>query len=241
MQTNMIEASIENKTVSILVERKNIKTIRLKVYPESIVKISSPYFVSDEFLTEFVSKHEKWIKNKLDFFSKTKGYAATTIIKNGMSVRMLGEDLIFSVSSSKKNLTYREGKILHICTTDIDNQEKIMQQFDKWWRKESLKILKQHVDKLYPIIKKYNVPYPNIYVRKMKTLWGSCSVNKNKVTFNQYLTKANPACIEYVVLHELVHFLYPNHSKKFYDFLSSYMPDWKERKKILDTEVVHGL
>ena len=59
MQTNMIEASIENKTVSILVERKNIKTIRLKVYPESIVKISSPYFVSDEFLTEFVSKHEK--------------------------------------------------------------------------------------------------------------------------------------------------------------------------------------
>ena len=68
----------------------------------------------------------------------------------------------------------------------------------------------------------------------MKTLWGSCSVNRNKVTFNQYLTKAKPACIEYVVLHELVHFLYPNHSKKFYDFLSSYMPDWKERKKVLD-------
>ena len=75
----------------------------------------------------------------------------------------------------------------------------------------------------------------------MKTLWGSCSVNRNKVTFNQYLTKAKPACIEYVVLHELVHFLYPNHSKKFYDFLSIYMPDWKERKKVLDTEVVHGL
>lgn len=47
--------------------------------------------------------------------------------------------------------------------------------------------------------------------------------------------------IDYVVLHELVHFLYPNHSKQFYAFLSNYMPDWKERKRILDQDVVHGL
>lgn len=241
MQTSIIKISVENQIIPIIVERKNIKTIRLKVYPDLVIKISSPYSVTDEFLIEFVSKHQKWIERKLESFSKTKGYAATTIIKNGMSIKMLGEDLIFSVSSSKKDVIYREGKILHICSTDIENQEKLMKQFDKWWRNESLKILEQYVDKLYPIIKKYNIAYPNIYLRKMKTLWGSCSVNKNKVTFNQYLTKAKPACIEYVVLHELVHFLYPNHSKQFYDFLSSYMPDWKERKKILDTEVVHGL
>lgn len=241
MQTSIIKISVENQIIPIIVERKNIKTIRLKVYPDLVIKISSPYSVTDEFLIEFVSKHQKWIERKLESFSKTKGYAATTIIKNGMSIKMLGEDLIFSVSSSKKDVIYREGKILHICSTDIENQEKLMKQFDKWWRNESLKILEQYVDKLYPIIKKYNIAYPNIYLRKMKTLWGSCSVNKNKVTFNQYLTKAKPACIEYVVLHELVHFLYPNHSKQFYDFLSIYMPDWKERKKILDTEVVHGL
>lgn len=241
MQTSIIKISVENQIIPIIVERKNIKTIRLKVYPDFVVKISSPYSVTDEFLMEFASKHQKWIEKKLESFSKTKGYAATTIIKNGMSIKMLGEDLIFSVSSSKTDLIYREGKILNICSTDIENQEKLMKQFDKWWRNESRKILEQYVDKLYPIIKKYNIAYPSIYVRKMKTLWGSCSVNKNKVTFNQYLTKAKPACIEYVVLHELVHFLYPNHSKQFYDFLSSYMPDWKERKKILDTEVVHGL
>ena len=241
MQTSIIKISIENQIIPIIVERKNIKTIRLKVYPDFVVKISSPYSVTDEFLMVFTLKHQKWIGKKLESFSKTKGYAATTIIKNGMSIKMLGEDLIFSVSSSKTDLIYREGKILHICSNDIENQEKLMKQFDKWWRNESLRILEQYVDKLYPIIKKYNIAYPSIYVRKMKTLWGSCSVNKNKVTFNQFLTKAKPACIEYVVLHELVHFLYPNHSKQFYDFLSIYMPDWKERKKILDTEVVHGL
>ncbi|MBY9021665.1 MAG: DUF45 domain-containing protein [Candidatus Lokiarchaeota archaeon] len=46
---------------------------------------------------------------------------------------------------------------------------------------------------------------------------------------------------EYIVLHELVHFLYPKHNKEFYNFLSIYMPDWKERKKILDYEVVQGI
>ncbi len=97
------------------------------------------------------------------------------------------------------------------------------------------------MDKLFPIIEKYKLSKPKITLRKMKTLWGSCSPDRGIITFNQYLTKAKPACIEYVVLHELVHFLYPNHSKQFYNFLSSHMPDWKDRKQILDQDVVHGL
>lgn len=241
METNILEIKCKNKLISVTVERKNIKTIRLKVYPELAVKISAPYAVTDEFLYDYVLKKQKWICEKLEYFSQTEGYAATSFIKNGMSIKMMGEDLIFEVSQCEKNLIYREGKILHINTTDIEDQKKIMRQFDQWWRKESLIILRQYVDALYPIIKKYGIPYPDIFLKKMKTLWGSCSAVKKKVTFNQYLTKAKPACIEYVVLHELVHFLYPNHSKSFYDFLSSYMPDWKERKKELDTEVVHGL
>ena len=57
----------------------------------------------------------------------------------------------------------------------------------------------------------------------------------------EYLFKANIRCIQYVVLHELTHLLYPNHSKQFYDFLTVQMPDWTERKKQLDHEVVQGL
>ena len=241
MQTSILELNCKNQTIPVTVERKKIKTIRLKVYPDSVVKISCPCSVTDEYLLKFLSQRQKWIEDKLEKFSQTKGYASTDIIKNGMSIKMLGEDLIFSVRSCEKNLIYREGKIIHVCTTDIANQGKLMRQFDVWWRRESLIILERHVNALYPIIKKYNIPYPDICLRKMKTLWGSCSVNRNRVTFNQYLTKAKSACIEYVVLHELIHFLYPNHSKKFYDFLGSYMPDWRERKKILDTEVVHGI
>ena len=78
-------------------------------------------------------------------------------------------------------------------------------------------------------------------IKKMKTLWGSCSKHFNKITLNEYLLKADIRCIEYVVFHELTHLIYNAHNKDFYDFLTIYMPDWKERKKRLDLEVVQGL
>lgn len=154
---------------------------------------------------------------------------------------MFGEDLIFSVSKCDRNFIYKEAKTICIGNTDPNNQKKLMAQFEKWWRKESLIFLENRVAEYYPIIKKYNKNLPMIQIRKMRTLWGSCSVSREVITFNQFLIKAKPACIDYVVLHELVHFIYPNHSKQFYDFLSIYMPDWKERKIMLDQDVVHGL
>ena len=241
METIEITLPSSLKSVSVQVDRKKMKTCRLKVYPDQTVKISVPVSAPVEWISNFLFQKANWIEFKLERFSKTTGYAATTEIRNGLSIRMLGEDLIFSVSKSDKDLIYRDGKVIHICSADINDQEKLLIQFEKWWRSEALKVLQEKVDKLYPIIKKYNISSPNISLRKMKTLWGSCSVNRGVITFNQYLLKAKPACIEYVVLHELVHFLYPNHSRKFYDFLSIHMPDWKERKKVLDQDVVHGL
>ena len=91
------------------------------------------------------------------------------------------------------------------------------------------------------VIRKYNVDKPTITIKKMKTLWGSCSPQKCKITLNEYLMKANIRCIQYVVLHELTHLLYPNHSSDFYTFMTIHMPDWEERKKQLDTEVVQCL
>ena len=102
-------------------------------------------------------------------------------------------------------------------------------------------LYKEYLDRLFPIVGKYGAQHPTLRIRKMKTLWGSYSTRTHTITINQYLMKARPSLVEYVVLHELVHLLYPNHSKSFYDFLGTHMPDWKERKKTLDFEVVHGL
>lgn len=227
--------------ISVSVDRKNMKTCRLKIYTDQTVVISVPSSVPKEWIQIFLEQKANWIEKKLERFAATIGYASTNEIRNGYSIKMFGEDLIFSVSKTDKNYIYREAKTICIGNTDPNNQEKLMEQFEKWWRNESVRFLEKRIAEYYPIIKKYDKSLPKVQVRKMKTLWGSCSINRGIITFNQYLIKAKPACIDYVVLHELVHFIYPNHSRQFYDFLSIYMPDWKERKKILDLDVVHGL
>lgn len=75
----------------------------------------------------------------------------------------------------------------------------------------------------------------------MKARWGSCIPEKQLILLNSELIKAPKLCIDYVVLHELIHFKYRNHDSNFYDFMTSLMPDWKQRKKILDDQVVREL
>ena len=74
----------------------------------------------------------------------------------------------------------------------------------------------------------------SVKIRQMKTRWGSCNPYKSYINLNIELIKKPKSCIEYVVFHELVHLLYPDHSKKFYDYLTLYMPDWQKRKEILE-------
>lgn len=88
----------------------------------------------------------------------------------------------------------------------------------KWLRNRLNDIEK--LEKLYPIVKKHGVEKPKVVNRKMKTMWGNSNNKANQITINYYLYKAKPSHIEYAILHELLHFMYPNHSKEFYELLS---------------------
>lgn len=83
---------------------------------------------------------------------------------------------------------------------------------------------------------KYRIKVPEIEIRKMKSRWGSCFWTKNKIVLNLSLIKVPILCTEYVVVHELSHFKFQNHSKNFYNFISLFIPDWNERRRILNKE-----
>jgi len=91
------------------------------------------------------------------------------------------------------------------------------------------------------LVKSYNIPKPEIKIREMKARWGSCHRKDQVILLNSELIKAPKYCIDYVVLHELIHFKYNNHDTDFYAFLISLMPDWEKRKKILDEETIKDL
>jgi hypothetical protein len=86
------------------------------------------------------------------------------------------------------------------------------------------------IKETYARFQKYGVPYPQLKIRNMTSRWGSCQPQKGIITLNRQLLKYPRECIEYVVVHEFTHFIHPNHSKQFWDFVTMMMPDWKERK-----------
>ena len=100
-------------------------------------------------------------------------------------------------------------------------------------------VFSELIGEIYPIFQKYGVAPPVLRIRNMDTRWGSCLPGKGIITLNKRLLEAPRNCIEYVVMHEFCHFIHPNHSKQFYAFLSMLLPDWKERKQLLDQSAAY--
>ena len=101
------------------------------------------------------------------------------------------------------------------------------------WRAEQLM---QIVKALFPAWQaRMGVQARNVRFRDMKSRWGSCQVVTHDITLNARLVMVPPECVEYVVVHELCHIIVPNHSPAFHDAMSRFMPDWKARRKLLNT------
>lgn len=98
---------------------------------------------------------------------------------------------------------------------------------------ECLDLFRRIADQYYPQFSTYIKEKPTIKTRLMKSCWGVCHPRKNYITLNKTLMNKPLAAIEYVVMHEYVHFLHGNHQKGFYAELEKRMPDFKERKKLL--------
>ena len=242
MENIIIDLGPINGNVTVSVIRKNIKNVHLKVFRDLSIVISVPNQVPDEWINEFLQSRTKWIDTQITKYRKSSGYNNLLSVNSGTSTQILGKDMrIYKIPSLENSVDIDEKKVNLFLKEPIDDT-KTQRIFSKWWRNTAARIFENEMNAMYDrIYKKYSVPRPKIVIRKMKTLWGSCSPLKSKITLNEYLLKADIRCIQYVILHELTHLLYPNHNKDFYDFLTIQMPDWKERKIQLDQEVVQWL
>ena len=204
--------------------------------------MSVPEKVPDKWIRTFLNDRKQWICKQIQKYKESGGYNTLTNIGCGTSAQFLGKDVrIYREQSVSPSVRLDEKSITVFCR-DIEDEKMVQYLFKKWWRSYASTVYQNEMNFIFDkVFKKHGLTKPTIVIRKMKTLWGSCTPQKSKITLNEYLLKADIRCIQYVILHELTHLLYPNHSSSFYNFLTIQMPDWKERKKQLDTEVVQGL
>lgn len=234
------EVAISNTIMPVSITRKKMKQVRLKVFPSGEIKLSVPTDTPDDWIDSYLLEKAPWIERKLDLFAKTRAIEKEEHFISGTSTRILGKQMTVQVHLSARKFVNCGDDVLHVYATEND-QTLIDRQIYNWWQKAARHYFSEVREQLYPIIGKHGIPMPDICVKKMRTLWGSCSKKHCKINLNFYLFKASAPCIEYVILHEMTHLLYPSHNKDFYDFLTIHMPDWESRKRQLDYEFVLGV
>lgn len=106
---------------------------------------------------------------------------------------------------------------------------------DKWYKKQASILFLERLNYNYNIYSK-KIPYPSLTIRKMKSRWGVCNTRLKRVTLNLELIKKDIRCLDYVIMHELSHFIYQDHSKKFWGLVEENFPRCKEIRKLMKEE-----
>lgn len=228
-----------DKKISFNVKRKNVKNINLTVKPNLEVSVSANKKVSEEYIKEFVYRKANWIEKKLNYYESIQGEnPGEKEYVNGEYFRYLGKQYRLKVfKSSEEHVKYLRGYI-HLYSSNLDDINKKKTLLENWYVERSQIIFKESLQRTHELVKAYDIEFPDLVIRKMKSRWGSCHVNQNKITLNSVLIRAPKDCIDYVVLHELIHFKHANHGKDFYRLLNIIMPDWREKKKLLDELII---
>lgn len=214
---------------NVVIIKKDVKHIILKVKPTGEVILTVPEITSDEHVTSVLQKRKKWIIEKQEFFKTFQ--ASEKEYVSGEDFKYLGKSYRLKIVESQKEKVKLQRGFLEVYIknkNDLQQKQKLI--FD-WYYEKSLLHFFSLLHRFNQIV---NANVTHIKIRQMKTRWGSCNPHKSFINLNIELIKKHKECIEYVIFHELAHFIHPNHSKEFYNYLSIYMPDWQKRKEKLE-------
>ena len=206
--------------------KKRKKTIGFKIVDKTL-NIISPLRVSKKFLLSFLDKKKDWVlerikkskekkkliqDNKILFLGQRIDIKIieSSLLINGGFCELKDNKLIVNISKNWQN-TLLESVVIN------------------WYKKESFEIISEKVS-FYA--NSFNFQYGTITIRDQKTIWGSCN-SKNNLSFNWKAIFFNNDVINYLVVHELVHTIHKNHSKKYWQAVENILPNYKELNKML--------
>lgn len=206
---------------------KQVKNINMRISSKGEVVVSANPFVPMDKIDDFVSSKVSWIVKH----QKSMQERSQKSMIDDKHIVLFGNSLKIRKTTGKYNHVSYDKDTLYVQCREQADPEKVIRQFlDKLCRDVFLDI----ATLAFRSLSDYHLEFPDVKIRDMKSRWGSCTPAKNSITLNRKLIHYPFEFIEYVVLHEFVHFIQPNHSKAFYNIIENYMPDYKTRMEMVN-------
>lgn len=221
------------RDVTVQVVRKAIKNLHLGVYPpDGRVRVAAPLVLKDEAVRLAVIGRLAWIKRQQAKFEAQPRQSEREMV-SGESHYFLGRRYRLRVYLGEGPATVRVGNRsfidLHVPpSAGALERQRVVQT---WYRRELRRLLPPLLDKWQRIL---GVEIAGYGIKKMKTKWGTCNAEDRRIWLNLELAKKSVQCIEYVLLHELVHLRERHHNDRFTALLNKHLPHWQSHRHELN-------
>lgn len=219
--------------IDIDVVRKKIKNIHLAVYPpKGRVRIAAPIDTSDDAIRLFTLTKLGWIKrHQLKFHQQER--ITPREYKQRESHYFLGKRYLLNIvdSSGPAKIVINSIRTLELRIEPTAPTEKKHHVLTKWYRQQIKRLIPDLVRKWEFILQ---IKVNDIRIKQMKTKWGACNIEARRIWLNLELAKKPEQCIEYILVHEMVHLLERHHNDRFLLLMNRYLPNWEKLKKELN-------
>ncbi|WP_034919682.1 M48 family metallopeptidase [Gillisia sp. CAL575] len=223
---------IQLGNINIEVEHKDIKNIHLSVYPPNgVVRISAPNRVDLDNIRVFALNKLSWIKKQQETFKNHDRETPRDYLTKE-SHYFLGKRYLLKVVEHDQppHIILNHSEIVLFVrpgTTTAKRKEII----DEWYRSELKSMLPKLISKWEKVI---GVQSNEFGIKKMRTKWGTCNTEAKRIWLNLELAKKPVECIEFIIVHELVHLLERSHNDKFVSYMNEFMPKWRMYREELN-------
>ena len=205
--------TIDNNEYEVVIIKKNNKNTYIRVKEDLKIYVRTKIFSSKHYIKTLLDNNTESIKKMIEQQSKQ--------IKKKEYFYYLGEKYEVFIDDVD-GIKFLDDAIF------VENEKYL----NKWLNKKIKELFQERLDYNY---NRYNekIPYPKLKIRSMKTRWGVCNIRDNSVTLNSKLIEYDVEKLDYVIIHELSHFIHFNHSKAFWNQVSKYSPNYKQIRKEL--------
>ncbi len=219
--------------INIELIKKNIKNIHLSVHPPyGRVRLAVPLRMSDEAVNSFVVSRLSWINKQRKKYAKLEQQSEIEY-KSGESHYYLGDRYILNVieTTGKQYIELRNNKYMDLHVKPNSSKDKREKVLTEWYRQNLKLLIPDYIHKWESII---GVSVNEWNVKLMKTRWGTCNIRDKRIWINLELIKKSPRCLEYIVVHEMVHLLERYHNDNFKTYMNEFFPNWKSVRNELN-------
>ncbi len=212
---------------------KNIKNLHIAVYPPmGRVRVAAPERLDDDAIRLAIVQRLPWIKKQRQQLQDAERQTAREMI-TGESHYVWGRRYRLQVEERPGHTTFEiAGNRLKMRASASATLDQRLASLDRWHRRQLNESIPELVAKWEPIIGR---DVPKWTVRRMKTKWGTCNRESGHIWLNLELAKKNPRCLEYIVVHEMTHYLQRAHDDAFIALMDRFMPDWRGRRDELNS------